>query len=99
MEDSTIEITHASVKTRIDNFIQGDLGHALEILCPLLEIARKDEDITDPMDYSVCEPILVFLPLLECVMICQFPLSFSFLSSLLCPENDVKLYQLCPYAS
>ncbi|KAF9645692.1 hypothetical protein BDM02DRAFT_471820 [Thelephora ganbajun] len=47
MEDST-ETTRASVDKKIDNFVEGDLEHASEMLSVLWEIANKDGDITAP---------------------------------------------------
>ncbi|KAF9645626.1 hypothetical protein BDM02DRAFT_3119977 [Thelephora ganbajun] len=48
MEDSTTETTRASIDKKIDNFVEGDLEHAAEMLSALWEIANKDGDITDP---------------------------------------------------
>jgi hypothetical protein len=47
-QNSTTEKTRASVKIKIDSFIEGGLQHASEILSALLEIASKDEGITAP---------------------------------------------------
>jgi hypothetical protein len=47
-EKSTTEATRASVKDKIDSFVEGDLERATEILSGLLEIASKDGDIAIP---------------------------------------------------
>ena len=48
MEDSTTEITRASVEKKIDSFVDGDLAHATETLSALWEIVNKDGDIKAP---------------------------------------------------
>jgi hypothetical protein len=48
MEDLTIEATRISVNKKIDNFVEGDLEHATEMLCALWEIANTDGDIKAP---------------------------------------------------
>ena len=48
MDDSTAEITRASV----DKKIEGDLRHAAEILSALWEIANKDDDTKIPLNAS-----------------------------------------------
>ena len=52
MEDSTTETTRASVDKKIDNFVEGDLEHATEMLSALWEIANKDGDIKAPSNAS-----------------------------------------------
>ena len=48
MEDSTTESTRTSVNNKIDNFVEGDLEHATEMLSALWEIANKDGDVKAP---------------------------------------------------
>ena len=50
VETSTAEATRASVRTKIDSFVEGGLEHAPEVLSALLEIVSKDEDITAPVN-------------------------------------------------
>ena len=56
MEDSTTEITRASVDERIE----GDLGHAAEVLSALWEIANRDDDTVN--EASVTETPSSTLP-------------------------------------
>ena len=60
MEDSTTEVTRVSVDKKIDDFVEGDLDHATEILSALWEIVGKDGDITAPSNTS---PAVSPLPL------------------------------------
>jgi hypothetical protein len=50
MEDLTTEATRVSVNKKIDNFVEGDLEHATEMLCALWEIANTDGDIKFPLN-------------------------------------------------
>jgi len=63
MEDSTTEVTRVSVNKKIDDFAEGDLEHATEILSALWEIVSKDGDITVPSNTSpAVSPLLFRLP-------------------------------------
>jgi len=48
MEDSTTETTRVGVDKKIDNFVEGGLEHATEVLSALWEIVNKDGDIKGP---------------------------------------------------
>ena len=48
MEDSTTEATRTGIDKKIDNFVEGDLEHATEILSALWAIANNDDDIKAP---------------------------------------------------
>ena len=45
---STASTTRSMVKTKIASFVEGNLGHASEVLCALLEIGAGDGEITAP---------------------------------------------------
>ena len=45
---STASTTRSMVKTKIASFVEGNLGHASEVLCALLEIGAGDREITAP---------------------------------------------------
>ena len=52
MNDSTTETTRTSFNKEIDNFVNGKLEHASEMLSALLEIVSKDGDINAPSGAS-----------------------------------------------
>ena len=60
MEDSTTEVTRASVDKKVDDFVEGDLEHATDIFSALWDIASKDGDVTVPSNTS---PAVSLLPL------------------------------------
>ena len=47
-----MEATRASVDQKIDNFGEGCLKHATEVIIALLEIGSKDGDIKSPATAS-----------------------------------------------
>ena len=63
-EDSTEKI-RAGVRVKIGSFVEGNLERASEILCALLDIARKDKAIPVPVDslqeVSSLQPCILFL--------------------------------------
>jgi hypothetical protein len=62
MEDLTTEATRISVNKKIDNFVEGDLEHATEMLCALWEIANTDGDIKAPSNtLPVVSPFRFYL--------------------------------------
>ena len=52
VEDSTSEMTRASVEKKIDSFVEEGLEHATETLSALWEIVNKDGDIEAPTNTS-----------------------------------------------
>ena len=62
MEDSTTEVTRVGVNKKIDDFVEGALEHATEILSALWEIVSKDGDITVPSNTSPAVSPLPFRP-------------------------------------
>jgi len=62
MEDSTTEMTRASVGKKIDSSIEGDLGHTMDMLSALWEIANNDGGAGTPSNISPVSPILPHPP-------------------------------------
>jgi len=48
MEDPTMEVIRASVDKKIDRFIEGELGHATEMLSALWDIANTEGEVEGP---------------------------------------------------
>ena len=72
MEDSTTEVTRASVERKIDSYVEGDLEHATEVVSALWEIVNKDGEITAPestpssvSSFLVCPPSLRYAEVLK----------------------------------
>ena len=61
-EDSTTEKTRAGVGKKIDSSIEGDLGHTMEMLSALWEIANNDGGAGTPSNISPVSPILPHPP-------------------------------------
>ena len=66
MEDSTAEVTRVGVNKKIDDFVEGDLEHATEILSALWDIVSKDSDITVPSNISPTVSPLPFASSASC---------------------------------
>ena len=63
MEDSTTEMTRASVDKMIDSFVEGDLEHATETLSALWEVAYENRNIQAPANTpSAVSPFQFGLP-------------------------------------
>ena len=65
-EDSTMEMTRASVNEKADSFAEGDLEHATEVLSALWEIAIKGGDIKPPANTPSAVSLVSVLSRMSC---------------------------------